>query len=422
MSNATQFSTRGCVETPPRLFRIEKLRLSKQRLLLVMNDDRYFLCHRLDLARAARSAGMEVLVVTHADDKGKRILDEGFQYLPIPFIKGGRQPLRELAAIMKLAQLYRREKPDIVHHICMKPVLYGSWAARLARVPAVVNTFAGLGFYFQDNGWHTRLVRAGLTAGLRSAFTLPNSRALFENSADRERLIRAKVVSRKHTVMISGTGVDTRKFRPVAERQGTLVVVLACRMLWLKGVGDFVQAAKLLKAWKVPARLVLVGMPDAGSPSSISEAQLVAWQEQGAVEWWRYREDMPEVLASAHIVVLPSYSEGLPKILLEAGACGRPVVATTIPGCVDVVRDGENGFLVPPKDPDVLAKAITVLLKNPILRMRMGKRGREIVVREFPVELVGNQTLAVYRELLQNSTPIRSRVSEHFDLPDIVAQ
>jgi glycosyltransferase involved in cell wall biosynthesis len=402
--NVGQFSTTGRLESGRGAHRIGKLRLSKQRLLLVMNDDRYFLCHRLDLARAARNAGMEVLVVTHADDNGKRILDEGFKYLPIPFMKGGRQPLRELAAIRKLAQLYRREKPDIVHHICMKPVLYGSWAARLAGIPAVVNTFAGLGSYFQPNGWHARLVRAGLTAGLRSAFWLPNSRALFENSADRERLIRAKVVSRKRTVMISGTGVDIYKFTHVPEREGTPTVVLACRMLWLKGVGDFVQAAKLLKAWKVPARLVLVGMPDAGSPSSISEAQLVAWQEQGAVEWWRYREDMPEVLSSAHVVVLPTfYGEGLPKILLEAGACGRPVVATAIPGCADVVRDGVNGFLVPPKDPDALAKAITVLLKNPILRMRMGKRGREIVVREFPVELVGNQTLAVYRELLQDS-------------------
>jgi len=370
-----------------------------------MNDDRYFLCHRLDLARAARNAGMEVLVVTRSDDNGKQILDEGFKFLSIPFMKGGRQPLRELTAVMKLAQLYRREKPDIVHHICMKPVLYGSWAARLAGVPAVVNTFAGLGFYFQPNGWHTRLVRVGLTAGLRSAFTLPNCRALFENSADRERLIRTKVVPREHTVIIGGTGVDTRKFTQAAEREGTPVVVLACRMLWLKGVGDFVQAAKLLKEWQVPARLVLVGTPDPDNPSSISEAQLVAWQQQGTVEWWGYRDDMPEVLASAHVVVLPTfYGEGLPKILLEAGACGRPVVATAIPGCTEVVRDGENGFLVPPKDPDALAKAITVLLKNPILRTRMGKRGREIVVREFPVELVGNQTLAVYRELLQNST------------------
>jgi glycosyltransferase involved in cell wall biosynthesis len=404
--NVTQVSTRGLVESAESLERNGKFRLSKQRLLLVMNDDRYFLCHRLDLARSARNAGMDVVVVTRAEDNGKRILNEGFQYRPIPFVKGGRQPLRELAAIIKLAQLYRREKPDIVHHICMKPVLYGSWAARLAGIPAVVNTFAGLGFYFLAKGWRTRLVRAGLTAGLRTAFTLPNCRALFENSADRDRLIRAKVVSREHTVMISGTGVDTSKFAPASEREGTPIVVLACRMLWDKGVGDFVQAAKLLKEWQVPARFVLVGTPDPDNPSNIAEAQLIAWHQQGTVEWWGYRDDMPEVLVSAHIVVLPSSSEGLPKILLEAGACERPVVATAIPGCKEVVRDGENGFLVPPKDPDSLAKAITVLLKNPILRIRMGKRGRKIVVREFRVKLVGNQNLAVYRELLQNSRSI----------------
>jgi glycosyltransferase involved in cell wall biosynthesis len=226
---------------------------------------------------------------------------------------------------------------------------------------------------------------------------------LFENPTDRDRLIRAKVVRPENTVIVGGTGVDINKFTPMPEEGGTPVIVLACRMLWDKGVGDFVEAARLLSDQKVPGRFVLIGTPDAGNPASIPEAQLLMWQREGIVEWWGYRENMPEVLASAHVVVLPSFHEGLPKILLEAGACARPVVATAIPGCTEIVRDGENGILVPPKDPVTLAKAIKVLLENPILRRRMGKYGREIVVREYSADLVADQILAVYHGLIEKT-------------------
>ena len=381
-----------------------RLPASKPRLLLLMDEDWYFRCHRLDHARAARDAGMDVLVSTRAQDDGRWITEEGFKHLPIPYRRGSRQPLRELLAVVALARLYRRERPDIVHHVCMKPILYGSWAARLAGLRAVVNTFAGLGSVFTATGRRSQLMRAGLTAGLRSALALPNARALFENPTDRDRLVSAKVVRREDTVMISGTGVDITKFMTMPEQDGMPIVVLACRMLWAKGVGDFVRAARLLKEQSVPARFVLVGISDPDNPSSISESQLLAWQQERVVEWWGYREDMPNVLSTAHVVVLPTfYGEGLPKILLEACACGRPVVATAIPGCTEIVRDGENGFLIPPKDPGALAKAIRVLLEDPVLRRRMGKRGREIVVREFSAELVARQTLAVYRDLLETS-------------------
>lgn len=355
---------------------------------------------------------MEVIVCTRLQNDGKWITDEGFKYLPIPFVKEGRHPMRELSAVIKLARLYRREQPDIVHHICMKPILYGSWAARLAGIPAVVNTFAGLGFVFMSNGWRSQLLRAVLTPCLRSALALRNSRAVFENTADRQRLISAKVVRQECTTTIGGTGVDINKFSPMDESEKTPIVVLVCRMLWDKGVEDFVQAARRLKKESVEARFVLVGMPDPHSPTSIPEERLLSWQNEGVIEWWGYRDDMPKLIGSSHIVVLPTLYEGLPTVLLEAGACARPVVATAIPGCQEVVRDGENGFLIPPKDPDTLAKAIKVLLENPVLRARMGRRGREIVERKFSAERVSKQILSVYRDLLDNSSSMHDRVNK----------
>ena len=175
-------------------------------------------------------------------------------------------------------------------------------------------------------------------------------------------------------------------------------------MLRDKGVHEFVQAARLLKKQGIPGRCVLVGRIVPDNPSRISENQVRAWEREGVIEWWGHRDDMARVLASAHVVVLPSYREGLPKILLEACASGRPVIATAVPGCSEVVRDGENGFLVPAKDPDALAKAMMMLSENPVLRMRMGSRGREIVAREFSAGQISKETLAVYSELLANAS------------------
>jgi glycosyltransferase involved in cell wall biosynthesis len=404
MSITIQESRAPFVETTPEAVRKGKFELSKPHLLLLITEDWYFRSHRLDLARAARDAGMRVSIATLAHDDGKWIRDEGFRYLPIPFVKGGRHPLGELAAVIKLARLYRTEQPDIVHHVALKPILYGSWAARLAKVPAVVNAFGGLGYVFVADGWRSYPLRMGIKAGLRYALGLPNSRVICQTSENCEQLITEKVVKQNQAVIIRGVGVDLSIFRPRTENTGTPIIVLACRMLWDKGVGDFVQAARILKQQKMGARCVLVGRQDPGSPTGVPENQLLAWQNEGVVEWWGNCDDMPNVLAAAHVVVLPTfYGEGIPKILLEASACARPVVTTSIPGCKEVVRDGENGFLIPQKDPQALANALTVLLKNPDLRRRMGSRGREIVAREFSAGEMARQTLAVYEELLESS-------------------
>jgi len=347
---------------------------------------------------------MKVSVATLTQDNGKWIKEEGLNYLPIPFVKESRrQPLGVLSAVIRLAHLYRRERPDIVHHVALMPILYGSWAARLASVPAVVNAFAGLGSIFLADGWRWPIVRVGLKAGLR------NSRIVLQNEDDREQLIRERIITSDQAIIIRGVGVDLSVFRPVAESKGIPIIIQACRMLWDKGVGEFVQAARLLKKEGIPGRCVLVGKIDKDNPSRISEDQVRAWEKEGVIEWWGHRDDMATVLASAHVVVLPSYREGFPKVLLEACASGKPVIATAVPGCREVVKDGINGFLIPHKDPETLSNSIKVLLKNPALRMRMGSSGREMAEREFSTGHIARQTLDVYRELLESSSSLGGR-------------
>jgi lipopolysaccharide/colanic/teichoic acid biosynthesis glycosyltransferase/glycosyltransferase involved in cell wall biosynthesis len=374
---------------------------AKPRLFFLITEDSYFWTHRLDLARAARDAGMDVHIVTRIREHGKRITDEGFTLVPIPFVRSGRQPFGELLAVLKLARLYRRLQPDLVHHVAMKPILYGSWAARLAGVPAVVNAFAGLGYVFIEQNWKARLLRAGVKMGMRSALALRNARVILQNDADCNRLIHEKVVRREQVAMIRGSGVDLQAFHP--ETEGTRempVIVLGARMLWHKGIGEFVEAARILRKQGVRARCVLVGKADPDNPASLSDEQLARWHEEGIVEWWGHREDMPHVLMHADVVVLPSYAEGLPKILLEACACGKPVVATSVDGCREIIKDEENGLLVPPKDAAALASAMIRLVSDAELRRRMGQRGREIVARAYSKEQVARETLAVYTELL----------------------
>jgi len=263
-----------------------------------------------------------------------------------------------------------------------------------------VNTFAGLGFVFSADGVRPRLLRAALTAGLRSAFAHRNARALFENRADLERLIRVKVVRPEQAVLVQA-GIDVAKFMPSEEPGGTPTVLFASRMLWSKGVGELIEAARLLRQRGCGVRWLFAGPPDPDNPTSVSQWQLHAWRQEGLIEWLGQCEDMPAIIASSHIIVLPTYyGEGLPRILLEAGACGRPVVATSIPACRELVFDGDNGILVPPRDAEALAKAIWTLVESPGLRARMGSNGRARVVESFSIDQVNERVLQIYEAML----------------------
>jgi glycosyltransferase involved in cell wall biosynthesis len=238
----------------------------------------------------------------------------------------------------------------------------------------------------------------------RIAFGHKNQAVIFQNPDDRFFCVESAIVAENKTVLIKGSGVDMQHFSPGSPREGVPLVLLAGRMLWEKGVGDFVEAARLIKGYGVAARFVLVGSSVFWNSSSVGDDQLKDWHEEGVIEWWGQRADMTEVFSQTDVVCLPStYGEGVPKFLIEAAACGKPIVTTDTPGCREIVQDGVNGILVPVENPKAVAKAIGRLLNDPDLREQMGRRGRAIAVEGFDVERVVRQTLSVYRQLLAES-------------------
>lgn len=374
--------------------------MNNLKLLFFVTEDWYFCSHRLILAREAKRNGFEVVVATRVTSHGKQIEDEGFKLIPIRMVRRGKNPFKELLALRELVRIYKSERPDIVHLVALKPVVYGGIAARLAGVPRVVAAIAGLGYVFTSRQLKATLLRPVLSTLLRALLNRPNVQVILQNPDDRNLLVTSKVVDQERTVLIRGSGVDVAAFTPTPECPGTPVVLLASRMLWDKGIAEFVAAAEILRQRAVVARFVLVGDPDLGNPASVPDKQLRAWHEAGVVECWGRRSDMPAVLAQAHVVCLPSaYGEGVPKVLLEAAACGRPIVTTDTPGCREVVLQGENGLLVPARDSLALADALQALIENQSLRRKMGIKGRELAVSEFSVEKVISQTLALYQEL-----------------------
>ena len=284
---------------------------------------------------------------------------EGFKVIPLRLIRRSKNILHELLSVLEIIKIYRKERPDIVHHISIKPILYGSLAAKIAGVYHVVNTLPGLGVLFVNKGLKAAIFRSAVKIAYFIAFFSKSSSVIFQNREDLKRFVDSKIVTLRKAILIRGVGVNVLRFRFTPEPNKTPIVVLASRMLWNKGIGELVEAARNLREKSIECRVALVGAPDPENPQSIEEETLKSWHDEGAVEWWGYREDMPRVLSEANIVVLPTtYGEGLPTILSEAASCGRPIVATDVPGCREIVRHNENGFLVPPHDSKALAEAI----------------------------------------------------------------
>ena len=370
------------------------------KLLYLVTEDWFFWSHRLPMARAARDAGFDVVVACRVRDHGERIRGEGFRLAALSLRRGSRNPFFDLAALIEIVALYRREKPDIVHHVAMKPVIYGSLAAAISGVHAVVNALTGLGYLFLSNKIVTRILRLPLHLMFRLLLNRKGSRLLLQNDDDARLLVAQGVVESPHIVIIRGSGVDCRRFAPGPETPGIPVAVLASRMLWDKGVGELVAAAKILRDRGAPVRVLLVGDPDSENPATIPMEQLDAWNREGVVEWRRRTDDVPAILRASHIAVLPSYREGLPKSLLEAAAAGLPIVASDVPGCREIAHDGENAILVPVKDAKALADAIDRLARDPELRRRLGRSGRELALASFTEESVAAKIVALYRALL----------------------
>ena len=369
-------------------------------IIYFVSEDWYFCSHRLPIARKALAEGFKVVVVTRVRSHGGIIEAEGFELAPIRINRGGMNLFSELRVIFILYTYYKKYKPDIVHHVAIKPVIYGTLVAKFIGSMKIVNAMAGLGFVFISNKKKIKLLRSFVHQLFRFLFNNKNSQLILQNKDDLEYFLKNKLVSSDDVAIIRGSGVNIKKFIPVEEYIGIPIVMLASRMLWDKGIGEFVEAAKILNQGGVEACFVLVGEGDSENPASISNSQLSEWNALDTVEWWGEKNDMHKVLTQAHIVCLPSYREGLPKVLLEAASCGRPIIATDVPGCREIVHNSENGILVPLRNANSLAGAIKELINNPKKRKIMGINGRRLVENEFSEETVVSQTLKVYQELL----------------------
>jgi len=371
-----------------------------KKLLFVVAEDWYFCSHRLSLAIAAKSQGYEVSVATRVHEHASSIEDAGIKLIPlIKMRRSSTNVLKEMSSIIELIKIYRDERPDIVHQVALKPVLYGSIAARITGVPRVVSALGGLGFVFSSKKLFARVLRPVVTNVFRFFLDRPNSRLIVQNEDDLNTLNTARICSPARMRLIRGAGVDLDLYETNQVNSDVPIVMLASRMLWDKGIGEFVEAARMLKAKKLAARFVLVGDTDKENPTAISPAQMKEWNDSNVIEWWGYRKDMPAILKQAEIVCLPSYYEGLPKVLLEAMASARPIITTDTCGCRDLVRDEENGLLVPLRDAKALAHAIEALLVDRIVARKMGIAGRAIVEKEFGMKKIADETLNVYREL-----------------------
>lgn len=364
-------------------------------LLFFVTEDWYFVSHRLPLAVAARDAGYRVTVVTKARAHGEVIRSAGLRLLPFENVRTRLNPVAELYTLARLILLYRRERPDVVHHVAMKPVLYGSIAALCAGGPHVVNAIAGRGWLFTA----TTAVGRGLQLLVRGALKrlLASGVTLVQNPDDVQFLAQMGI-PRERIRCIPGTGVDLTQFRPRPEPPGIPVVLLPARLLWEKGVAEFVEAARKLHARGMAAHFVLAGDPDDLNPGAVPGSALQRWIAEGVVQHLGWVEDMAALMSRCHIVCLPSYAEGLPKALAEAAAAGRPIVTTIVPGCREVVRHGDNGLLVPPRDPEALVAALAQLIADPVLRARMGARGRSLAERLFDLDAINRRTIALYAE------------------------
>jgi glycosyltransferase involved in cell wall biosynthesis len=374
---------------------------TRPKLIFLVTEDWYFWAHRLPQAQAALASGFDVGVATRVQHHGERIRAAGFALHALDWERRAG-PFALLAAVFDTARLYRRERPALVHHVALKPVLIGSMAAALARVPFVVNAVTGLGYLFVAAGVRARLMRKILLVALRLLGRRPGVTWLVQNPDDGALLAARRVAPAERIALIRGSGIDLTRYRPLPDPAGP-VVVIACatRLLRIKGVGDLVAAFRLLRARGSEVRLLIAGEPDPENPSAIPEAEILGWATEPGIEWLGRVEDVRELWIQAHIATLPSWGgEGIPMTLLEAAACGRPLIATDVPGCREIAHQGINALLVPVGAIDALADAMERLASDAALRVRFGKASRQLVESDLSAEQVGAHTAALYRKLL----------------------
>lgn len=376
----------------------------KPKIVFFITEDWYFYSHRLPLAIAAQKEGFDVYLITKKISHSDLIRKHGINVINLDLRRGEVSLFSDILMFMKLINILQKIKPDIIHNVALKPILYGNMAALLTNVHSSINSFAGLGYIFISNSLKAKVINSILKIVFRIILNGKNNRIIFQNEDDLKLMVSKKFVKKNISTIIRGSGVDKKKFRYTVENNNTQNIVLASRLLWDKGIGEFVKASKIIKKKNYKnLRFIIVGKIDDQNPSSISKKKLLYWQGKKIIEWWGFNEDINKVYEQSNIVCLPSYREGLPKSLIEAAACGRAIITTDVPGCREIVINDYNGKLVPKKNASLLAKAILELINDNYMRNRMGKNGLKYFKDNFTIEHIVSQHMLIYLDQLSKN-------------------
>jgi glycosyltransferase involved in cell wall biosynthesis len=376
----------------------------QKKLLFIVNVDWFFISHWLHLARTAKHAGYDVHVATSNTKNAALISAEGFICHDIAINRSGTNPIVELLTAVQVFRLLKTVKPDIVHLMTIKPVIYGGLACRLAGIPAVVVGITGLGFVFINKSFKVKLLRLLVVRLYKAVFRHKNILATFENAADKAFFLQSKIVTAEQAKVVDGAGVDLEKYSPSAAPAEIVVITFAARILKDKGFFEFITAARSLKQkYGEAIAFWVAGSPDPVNPASVSQIEIDKLSAENVVTFLGFQSNMADIFSKSSVVVLPSYREGLPKVLMEAAACGRPVITTDVPGCRHVIIPGSTGLLVPPGKSRELAEAILLLINNPDVRVEFGKRGRELAEARFSADKVSADYLSMYHKLLNRT-------------------
>ena len=374
--------------------------IQKQRLLFIVNEDWAFVSHFIERAVAAKENGYDVAVVAHCTNHRSIIESAGLTVFEHGMSRSGTNPFREIASVVNLIKVIRNYRPTLIHLIALKPSVLGSCASIFYRKAQIICAPIGMGYLFSSDDSRARLLRPIVNGALRIALKQSRVAIIIENQDDMDTLKQGNFVQNNQIYLIKGAGVNLNTYRATSETDDHLVVSLFARMLRDKGVTEFVQAATTIKQSRPDIQFQLIGGLDDGNPAALSSQQMEDWVAEGSVTWLGQRSDVPELLAKSNIVVLPSYREGLPKVLIEAAAAQRAVIATDVVGCREAVTDGLNGLLIEPRNSHALTDAIMRLVTDHDLRHKLAQAGRFRAENEFSSEIINTQTLAVYEQVL----------------------
>ncbi|MFT7565753.1 MAG: glycosyltransferase involved in cell wall biosynthesis [Pseudoalteromonas distincta] len=369
----------------------------KMRLLFIVNVDWFFISHRLPIALAAIEQGYEVHLACEITNRKDELEALGIVVHPLSISRSGTSLLKELNVIKEVNSVVKAVSPKVIHLVTIKGVIYGGLVTRFKKIKVRVASISGLGFVFIDEGPKARIIRFIVTKLYRLALSSSNCKVIFQNENDKKIFTNYKIINSEQSIIIRGSGIDLGIYKDQPEPSGEKVVMFLARLLKDKGLVEFCEAATRLKKNGIKAKFVLVGDIDLHNPNSITQVELNSFTSSGCIEHWGYSQNVPEIIAKSHIMVLPSYREGLPKSLIEAAACGRAVITTDVPGCRDAIKPNETGLLVKAKSSDDLAKAILKLLSDDSLRITFGKAGRQLAEGSFNIDDVVATHMVIYR-------------------------